>query len=840
MTKSNIKILSKEDISIDLVGEKAYGLSCIPKNWTLPFIVLSKEFVSSKTLTKFDIENIIIALEKVHFAGNDIIIRSSGCVEGLEERGQLYSSDGKLEYISNVFLSLLELFYKDKKLDTNNIPLIIQKHIAIYSEKGHLSNERRVKKDPRDWMLEIEDFNSHDTISSIAIRNWRDETSIVAFTNKPLYCVFENRLKNVLRIVAKWGFEFNKRLHFEWVWDHYNIYIVQADQEKNINGIDPTKQFQNFRSMQSQKLNLIEQIEDRHAIKYPKIDNVLIYRKLELPSVPLYILEDQAIINKLSKDELPEQLKKDLEELLQEPLIIRTDIASADKSKRQMLPRDEKRDLDSTVKWLQETSKTLLADSKLHNIDIAFIFHNFIPAVSSAFAYAKPNDRNVQVESLWGLPEGLYFFAHDKHVIDTKNNNIDKISLDSFEVKSKEYYKNFFVVPNSKGKWSTEKVAVPYDWKESIQNNNWIKKIALHSRKIAENVGKPLSIMWFVNVPQDICPEYIFPWHHETFTLQNKTKNKKNRTKTPHDELLTIRTSEDLLILEKETNKENSFIKKINIQPMDDALLRDKDTLQKIGLYAKKLNAFVILEGSLLSHAYYQLKQTGAIVETYHGFENFEDTQEFNKLVRDKIPENIESGGESVNVIELEQESIIRALKDKLIEESYEVFDATQEELLGELADVYEVMDGLLHHLNIKKEDVLKKQAQKREKVGGFKEGLVLLETKNLLLPHTENIQPTLFNEDEISPSKRKYENIPSQEFSQYRDKRDLSNSEQNIIRFSIPYTTAYWTTTMNEMFINKQNFDIKVSGKRIDSSYQIEIDIFSKKNTSKQKKFEF
>jgi predicted house-cleaning noncanonical NTP pyrophosphatase (MazG superfamily) len=98
-----------------------------------------------------------------------------------------------------------------------------------------------------------------------------------------------------------------------------------------------------------------------------------------------------------------------------------------------------------------------------------------------------------------------------------------------------------------------------------------------------------------------------------------------------------------------------------------------------------------------LSHAYYQLSQTGAIVEAVHPFIGFEERHAFNKLVRDNIPNLILQRGESVTTAVLESEALITALKEKLVEEAYELLDAKNlQSITAELADIREVIDALI------------------------------------------------------------------------------------------------------------------------------------------------
>ena len=818
------------------MGEKAFGLSCIPNKWTLPFIVLSKEFVSNKKLITMLNDEIVKALKNINISSpNDhIIIRSSGCFEGLSERGQLYSSSCNLDNFIEEFHKLIDIYSHDQKIDTSCIHLIIQKHVLLYTEKGHLSNERRLHQNTRDWSYEIErkDANS---FHSLSLRNWREELDPNNYENNCLQCNLEQNLKSTLSIISAWATKKKLRLHFEWVWDSKCLYIVQADMEDENIGSNPTSITSIQAKDYTHELQCLVPVNDELAKKFPKINNVLIYRNLELPIAPLYILNNQTIIQDLANGNIPNALKRDIKTLIKSSLIIRIDISSEDKHIRQMLSRQEHRDLHSALKWIQKQAKNMLDDKNIQNLEIAFIFHNFIPSISSAFAYCKPGTRNVHVETLWGLPEGLYYYSHDKYIVDTKSYDCDDIkSFEKFSIDGKPLYKPFFIEANNKGEWKTERVAPPYDWKASIKEENWIKQIALHSRRITEEVGKSLSIMWFVDVPETICSSKIFPWHHEPFDLHETPRNKINRKKTPFDQTLIIKNLSDLELLQKETEKGNTNIKKIHIQPMDEKLLRDKDILQKIGTLSKSINAFILLEGSMLTHAYYQLQQTGAVVETINSYDNFEQTQEFNKVVRDKIPEKIENGGEIVQLAQLEKTSIIRALKDKLIEESFEVLDAENEEsILEELADVYEVIDGLLHHMGLEKQQLLQKQKHKAQIVGSFLEGKVLLETKNPIPVQTKGRQLSLFSHDELKETTISYEKLPKKEIYKYRDTRKLAkNISDNILRFKIPFTQDSWQIDTKNIVLDEYNIaGVDISGERLNTEYKIEINIYSQKS---------
>lgn len=256
VSREDITVISPEFITVERVGEKAFGLSCLPKLWTFPFVVVSDELLSlyknctaetSNQLTKHWSEQIIEAVKSVDITNQDnIIIRSSGCSEGLKERGKFYSSEGTLENLIKPLTDCLERLACDTNLTTQRIPLVIQKLIIPISSKGHLSNERRCYKEKRDWLCEFEESKTDRSKKNfpINIRNWRKKILVDEFIDKVLMCNLSAHVSEVLKIAASWAYEKELRLHFEWVWDGNAIYLVQADQEHEVDGVDPTKIYQ--------------------------------------------------------------------------------------------------------------------------------------------------------------------------------------------------------------------------------------------------------------------------------------------------------------------------------------------------------------------------------------------------------------------------------------------------------------------------------------------------------------------------------------------------------------------------------------------------------------------
>lgn len=100
----------------------------------------------------------------------------------------------------------------------------------------------------------------------------------------------------------------------------------------------------------------------------------------------------------------------------------------------------------------------------------------------------------------------------------------------------------------------------------------------------------------------------------------------------------------------------------------------------------------------------------------------------YNKLVRDKIPNNIDSiAGRKSNWRIMNDDEYIKELNRKLLEESHEFIEENDVE---ELADVIEVIESIMKVKNITWEEVEKIQKLKRDKKGGFNKKIYLIDVE--------------------------------------------------------------------------------------------------------------
>lgn len=100
----------------------------------------------------------------------------------------------------------------------------------------------------------------------------------------------------------------------------------------------------------------------------------------------------------------------------------------------------------------------------------------------------------------------------------------------------------------------------------------------------------------------------------------------------------------------------------------------------------------------------------------------------YNKLVRDKIPEEInEKGDRKANYRVLDNDEYLKELDKKLFEEAHEF---VEEHSTQELADLMEVIGAIMKANNISLDDVEVARNIKNEKKGKFENKIYLIDVE--------------------------------------------------------------------------------------------------------------
>ncbi len=618
---------------------------------------------------------------------------------------------------------------------------VVQQLLSVVA-KGHLSNERRIAEDKRDWVAEVEGSVGHAAdIRPISLRTWRDNRLPRV---EPLLCHYREKYTQALATVARWAYERLVRVHFEWVWDGRAIYLVQADQcEETPAGVEPKHlvHVPKKSGASAKKLAVFREATSQDYQDYRKLANTRVYREIGYGMVPFYVLDDPREIELILKNGIcSDALQADLAILVVRPLVIRSDGRSVPDDLKQMLPRSQElRSLDAAVAWLlagfraSATSQASSSGTALAECRPCLIAHHFVPATAAAWCQARPDHRRVRIESLWGLPEGLYWYAYDAYDVDTQRaSTLGSIPRPKqMQIRERRRYKERFVAPDADGNWVLHRTAAGPDWQRSVRNKAWLEEIAWTSRLIATVAGHPVVVMWFVDVPPAASKHRVLPWYHEQWHGDASPHKAAPRRKLSATQDFVLRNKADWERL-KASIAEGQQIVRVRVHPSDPDIVREREFVEQLAPFAKEHRLVVELEGGVLSHAYYMLSREGCEVECAdlddYATEDFE--LEFNKLVRDKIPAAIAARGEGVTALRLEGAALIAALRRKLVEESLEVLDAaTTESIADEIADVREVVLALMSRLGIADADVEARRRQKAKARGSFDDALMLKKT---------------------------------------------------------------------------------------------------------------
>ena len=806
-------IPNSTNIHEDDCGGKAVGLSQIPRDWIPPYFVISGA-VSQELLRRLKCDRLfsiqiyleselhscfdeILVAANLHEA-RKLIVRSSAIGESLGDRGKFISKicAPDLNSVCSAAKDVYENWYGQENQDSFPLLALLIQEYRKPLIRGNLSNERRVGRELRDWMAEQIPTGEHDFDRLRTFKIFKNRISRKSY-HKEIFCHTQQELYKCLRIPAEFATASNLRIHYEWIWCGDNrIWIVQADREKEIESENPEiipsnyVDFSQISNMHSKQFDVLIDINSMDNLRWTKARNIMEFKAAKLPTPSIWILEDKDEIRKLMNGEISDRLNSDINRFVQYPTVIRTDknpeICLHD---RQLSPRTHTMtEPCSAIEWLKDTSRCF-SECNLDPDDVCFLFHHYIHSTSSAYCYASPQNHRVWIDAIWGLPDGLLYHAHDSFDVDISSEKI---------ICKKLRYKEYYMRSDSEnGNWKFGILGRPWDWKQSIGKSDIID-IAKKTKQLSDHLKSPIRMMWFVGLPKSPNLPRNLPWYYEEGEIPNNIDSapKGFRLSTQHT---VIRSYDDIEKLKNKPKEQQTL--PILLYPDLNLLRNPRDTqfIEKVAELATSPNIPVAFQGSTLQHVYYQLKDAGVrvlcvdpVVDSRKEQRSFDG-----KLVRDRIPEDIKKKGEEVHVEIISGKELAEKIEQKIIEEAYEIYwSGSREELIDELADVFEVLDRLMSERDIDLSSVEKRRIQKREERGGFEKGIVLNHTHYLPLIKAENYRPSERNysafEDMESREDRHAFNIQSLRKGKKSQKADdigiipiIPNKKPQIIKFS-------------------------------------------------------
>ena len=705
----------------NIVGQKALGLATIPSAWRPPFGVISAKVYSEwKNLDGRQRVELVKKVSADLFSNlpdwsidwpKGIILRSSATEETLTERGAFESrklpADFGVEILSGCVKTIYEQFFDLG--EQYSIAVVVQPLVSS-SLNGHISNERRVSKTINQWELEI--------FSPPKSNRFNSQRHKPPDFSEPLDVSNRRKLSNAFRSVGRWCTKLERGpAHLEWAWDQNRLWLLQLDfeDESPDEGVDPAEFLRSpdhADNVVSGSISMLTSTETLSAnCGWRKIDNVLDFRKVrDQRFPPLYYIGGEEF-QALGADLMP--LVEDIRRFSAGRVVVRTDCRATGIGTLN-LPRTDSVTPERAADFISEVLASLVGKGARPN-EVCFILHRFIPAQSSAWALATPGGQLVQVDSLWGVPEGLQYLPYDSFQFDLKRNEISSEKL---------AYKPLFIQELEDGSWNEVKIKRRLGRHRSISSPA-VREIATLTKQLAQSLGQPVQVMWFCGIPEHLEIGENLPWFHmpasaETLkrpaTIGEARERIHIHNATDIQDAYNIATDRSLLVLQPEVN-----------------LIRKEEIfLDEVIKLAQAKNLPIELAGSSLGHAYYKLDRAGVttFLAGVPSRERVRGRRVFAKLVRDDIPEHIERKGERVIRARISKSEARAALLVKLLEEAQELKNAeSPDEVKLELADLLEVLRSLCAATGVNWDDVSAAADEKRASRGSFNKGVVLMET---------------------------------------------------------------------------------------------------------------
>ena len=728
--------IAADEVHLERVGRKAYNLWAIPHAWRPPFGVIETDIVAkirgdragdSKPLLARSFRSIQRVATQWHNAWpKGIMLRSSAVHETLADRGAFMSRELPADYnfrsFSGVFLEIVAHYGSVKNDD--HLAILVQA-LAAVKIKGHMSNERRVSPSKNKWEWESETT----TQVGQGFNSQREQLPSEHLAHDAKNWV---QVLRVLRRLGRWTVSLGRgRAHLEWVWDGQYVWVVQLDFEDDApdEGIEPTTFATRLPDPPKENVDssgpLRKVTFSDISVPWKKVENHRLFHEVCDGKYPtLFYASGDAVASALASGR---DLVSDVARISAGRIVVRCDCSEslADRGaslSRLNLPRTDSVSPQGAVDFIKK-ELTAFRGMGIATSDVCFILHRFLPALASAWAQAEPKKRTVHVDALWGVPDGLQYLAHDSFEYDIK---LDR------EIVARTRYKSRFIQETEDGSWR-ERVTRRKVARYRTLNRKDTAEISRLTHRIAEAVGRRVSVMWFSGLHPDLGLGRNVPWFKIEVPDDEEGRGKNDgRRRAARDRALRtidIRELADIERLAMDDLQERDLV--ISLDPRT-KYYRDDEFLAKVIDVANRKQLPVRIYGSRLGHAFYSLEREGVttILADMARYSRVRGQRRFGKLVRDKVPDEIQEGGEDVVLASIWRGDSRAMLVAKLYEEAQELLAAVSpRDVCTELADLLEVVRSLAHTTGVGWKEVWNAATEKRAIRGGFEEGVVLMET---------------------------------------------------------------------------------------------------------------
>ncbi|GAB1364001.1 hypothetical protein MASR1M32_32370 [Rhodobacter sp.] len=699
-----------------LYGPKGALLLSLPRAWVPQFVLYSSEAVERLLHEPSILLNEISGKDSLALLapGKSVIVRSSVLDESIWERGSFLSVPLQDLEADSTFDRLIDAIQRVKlSAAGRRVAIVLQEYIQPQFH-GEFGNLLRVSKTRDHWQ-----------VSSVSASGAETEGRLN--TQRDISADDLNDLSRYIRpsdprsfgSIAAWVnsvllHQVQCRVNMEWVFGARGFFIVQIDEEtEDFLGINPFQvRIPAVYARESGTGTLIKAPTPELKKAWDKLAVLEELWTATESNVPLLFAieptdlagDEAAVADLLSRDFL--------ETVGPDKIIVRTSIRRG-AEKLTNLPKSEGLTPSEAARWCIEQSRRLHAERGLSYCDFCFVTHRLIPARASAWALARPESPEVEIHVNWGFADALQYYPYD--IID--------VHVPTKNISYTPQYKSHCILPKPDGTWLTSRVKneVARSQCASIAE---AREIAERSLEIARRLGEPVHIMWFVGCLTATGETFHVPWY---WTHADDEQPNPDR---PALRSVLITSRDDLSRAKDAAASRGRFA--LELAPVDVNLMRDNGFLDEVAAVSRELTAPIVLRGSTLAHAFYQLQKAGCTVipSSARQIKRTRSIAPMGKLVRDKVPAKIKRSEESAWTQQMPNQQVVSFLVGKLVEELLEFRRATNlRERREELADALEVLLALVKRADLSLDEVNAEADKKRAKAGSFDQGVILFET---------------------------------------------------------------------------------------------------------------
>ena len=652
------------------VGGKAAGLLQLPSGWTPPFFVAGRGWDYREAL------DWLLDAAAAEPASRQVMVRSNATSESVSDARGAYVSTAVAPTAEAVRAAIEQVLAQRTK-PGDEMLAIVQVGIRAVAG-GHLSNERHVAERRTQWVLDEEGKRAAGAVRTLTARDDGADT---------LKAADRAGLLTTLRHVAFRLSAGGQRVHCEWIWDGTRTWIVQRDtaierRSGLVHNYLATRP-QITPSAQHPDTVLIKRLAGDETSAWSKLGRPTILQALGMPTAPVWHLGGEAFLNDAS--DRYRRVVADLEAFIEHgTLVVRCDVAAGHGYEDLSL---ETSDPVTTPEAALEFMEAAVSRSFGHlpPQDWAFLPAPLVHARASVMAQARPGSQMVRLHTLWGFPDGVGLLAHDKWSCDMATGAVEE----------RRAHKATCCLPIRDQGWRFEAVPAPYDWGHTI-NEIEARTASSWARRLADHLDREVQLMVLARIDARRGPDAMLAWHYTDHIVPPAEQHVAT---APSAGVLVLATPVEL------TSADLARQKGVLLRP-DPGVHRDPGFLTDVGERAAQADVPIYFEGSTLGHPYYLLRATGAVVVPVGRNEPGGVRIDYNKLVRDGVPEVVRSSGGRARVVRATDEQAYWLLRQKLIEEAFEVAAASREQVVEELADLADIVASLMRHAHIDSEAI--------------------------------------------------------------------------------------------------------------------------------------